>query len=166
MVDLARLLALAIATWRCLRERGPLPRAAALVLLVALYIFALEVTAGITVREAGPMSPAGAMILLFVGPSGMPRGALPAWLPLGQLYLHHPFAPELLVLALLWSLARRFERRAVDLPISRQSEALSLDRVHLSLVLYVVICAIEMSTSLVPHLLGADLGSGREDSTQ
>jgi hypothetical protein len=166
MFDLARLIIWAVVFWRCVRQGGWLGRTALLVLVASLYIFVLEVVSGITVRDDGPMSPVGSMILVFIGPSAMPRGALPHWLPLGALYLAHTYAPGLLLVVALWLLARAFDRRATELPMARHAAAVQLDRVHLLLTLYAIVCVFQIGARALPRILGGDFGSGRIESAE
>ncbi len=166
MFDLARLVIWAVAFWWCARHGGWLGRVALLVLAASLYLFVLEVVSGITVRDDGPMSPVGSMILVFIGPSAMPRGALPHGVPFGTFYLAHTYAPGLLLVVALWLLARAFDRRAADLPMARQEAAMQLDRVHLSLTLYAIVCVFQIGARALPRILGGDFGSGRIESAE
>ncbi len=78
MLDIGRAVALGWALLVAVRARAGL---AGLAVLAVTYLYALEVASGITVRDHGPFAPMVVMLLIFIGPSGMPRGPLPA-LPL------------------------------------------------------------------------------------
>jgi hypothetical protein len=84
--DLGRALALLWALSAAWRARG---WREAILLAACSYVFALEVASGIAVRDEGPLMPVLSLVLVFLGPSGMPRGHLPAW-PLGDVVRHWP----------------------------------------------------------------------------
>jgi hypothetical protein len=75
MLDVGLAVALVWAFAAALRVRAW--REGGLVALLA-YVLALEVCSGITVRGQGPLLLHYAMLLVFLGPSAMPRGPLPA----------------------------------------------------------------------------------------
>jgi hypothetical protein len=86
MVDLGRCAALAWALFAAVYARSW--RDAGLLVLAA-YVFALEIASGFAIRSEGPQMPMVALLLVFVGPTGMPRGHLPT-LPLAGLVVHWP----------------------------------------------------------------------------
>ena len=165
MLDLARLVVFFFVAWRCLRCRTSVSGPGLAVLMLALYLFAVEVTSGITVREAGPMVPVAAMILVFIGPSGLPRGALPSWLPFGGMHVRHSVLPEVAVIAALAVVSLVAHRRAAALPVSKEAQALDLERLHLGFALCAVLASFQLSARVVPLALGIDLVNARVDST-
>ena len=88
MFDILRILGMVWTGYASIKARSGL---SFIVLGLAAYVLGLEVASGITVRNEGPMVPVFALLLVFLGPSGMPRGHLPA-LPLASAIIRLPWS--------------------------------------------------------------------------
>lgn len=153
MFDAGRLLAFAWAFVHVLRARA-WPGVAALAL--AAYAFGLGVTSGLTVRAEGPMPPILAVLLALIGPTSLPRGALPS-VPLAALVLRAPAVADLALGGALLFVARRINARVDQLP--QFSEATrQLSRAGLAIVLVAVLEGVAAAIRLLPEFL--DWGTG------
>jgi hypothetical protein len=158
MFDVGRIVALAWALRTALRSRAWLPVA---VLALAGYVFALELWSGFTVREQGPLVPMLALLLVFLGPSAMPRGPLPA-VPLAGLVVAWPGVARLLACAAFAAVAARVLAGARSMPAHSEQLARA-HAVFRSLLLCAVIDAMSLVEHVLPVLLGGDLSDGRVD---
>jgi hypothetical protein len=126
------------------------------------YVFALELVSGFTIRGQGPLVPMLALLLAFLGPSSMPRGALPA-IPLAGAVVHWPAlvgAASASALALASSIVTRRARACPEhSDLHPRTHALAL-----ALTLLAALDAILVVARLLPWMVGADLGDGRGDS--
>jgi hypothetical protein len=112
VLDVARAVGLVWAVAAAWRARG---WREGLVLAAFAYVFALEVASGFTVRDEGPLMPLMAVILVFLGPSAMPRGHLPA-LPLAWAVVGWPTVLSAARAGLLALASSRTTARARALP--------------------------------------------------
>jgi hypothetical protein len=148
MFDAGRTLAFAWALFCVLRVRAWLAVAA---LALAAYVFALAIASGFTVRADGPMSPVMAPLLAILGPTSLPRGALPPW-PLAAVVVHAPVAGDLAMGVALLAVARRMIARAYHLPqFSERTHQIS--RAALAIVLVAVFEGLSAATRALPALL-------------
>ena len=151
MFDVARIIAIAWALVVVVRARAWVE--AALILAVA-YLFTLAVVSGFTIRNEGAEEPMMALLLVFIGPTAMPRGALPP-LPGASLVRVWPAAIDVAALAALLARERSVAARVLALPEST-AETARLDRLGRALVLVAVLEAISAWTRVMPHVLGGD----------
>lgn len=112
MLDVARAVGLVWAAFMAWRARG---WREGLVLAAFAYVFALEVASGFTVRDEGPLMPLVALVIVFLGPSAMPRGHLPA-LPLAWAVVRWPATLSAARAGLLALASSRTTARARALP--------------------------------------------------
>jgi hypothetical protein len=152
--DAGRILAFAWALALVLRARVWLGVVA---LASAAYLFGLSVASGFTVRADGPMSPLVAVLLALMGPSAIPRGALPS-LPFADAVVHWPALVDIATGAALFLVARRLNARAERLPPFAETTQ-RLSRAALALVLVAVFQALSGSMRLIPVLLERGAGS-------
>jgi hypothetical protein len=149
MFDVARLLALGWALLVASRSRAWLELT---VLAFASYLFALEVASGLTIRSEGPQEPLVAMLLALIGPTAMPRGHLPAALPLALPVVRWPAVVNLAVATLLVVPARKLLARIDELPQFSPATR-HLGRVALALILVAVFEGVSAGTRVLPALL-------------
>jgi hypothetical protein len=149
LFDVARLLALAWALTVAVRARTWLAVGA---LLVVAYAFALEVASGFTIRDEGPQEPIVAMLLALIGPSAMPRGHLPAWLPLAAPVVRWPALVNAFAAVMLLVPARRLAAQIARLP-QFSPDTKRADRVAVALYLVAVFEGISAATRGLPLLL-------------
>ncbi len=156
MFDVARLLALAWALVAVIRGRAQLE---AFSIVLVGYFFALAVVSGFTIRSEGPLDPMFALLLALIGPTSIPRGALPA-LPGARLVVAYPAFVNILACAALVALAWRLSARAYRLPAA-SLETNRLDRLARVLVLVAAFEGISAATRVLPYML--DWGWGGSD---
>ena len=128
------------------------------VLVVAAYVFALTIASGFAIRANGPMAPMMGLLLIFMGPSTLPRGALPPLLPLGTLVVRWPALADAASCVALLFLARRIVARVEHLPQFAESSH-RISRAALAIVLVAVFAGLAASIRLLPELL-----EGRHES--
>jgi hypothetical protein len=156
MFDVARLIALTWALVVVLRARA---RLEAISLAVVGYFFALALVSGFTIRREGPLDPMFGLLLALIGPTSIPRGALPS-LPGARLVVAHPAVVNVLACAALVALAWRLASRAYRLPAA-SLETSRLDRLGRALVLVAAFEGISAATRILPSML--DWGWGGSD---
>jgi hypothetical protein len=126
------------------------------------YVFALELVSGFTIRAEGPLVPMLALLLIFLGPSSMPRGALPA-VPLAAAVVHWP-----VVVGAASAGALALASRLVTARARAQPEHSDLyPRTHalaLALTLLAALDGILVVARVLPWIVGGDLGDGRVDA--
>jgi hypothetical protein len=147
--DLGRLIALAWALFVTARARAVGP---ALAVVAVGYVVGLELWSGFTIRSQGPLEPAMSMLLVFLGPSALPRGPLPAW-PLAHAAVAWPIATDAVVAALLVVPHRALARRSAPLR-PESEEARRIDRAALAVVLLVVTQGLYAAARGLPMALG------------
>jgi hypothetical protein len=156
MFDAARILALVWALAVVVRARAWIEAA---VLLVLAYFFTLAVASGFTVRSEGPLEPMIALILALIGPTAMPRGALPP-LPGAWLVVTWPAAVDVALCVALVARERSLAARVDTLPES-SLETARLDRLGRALVLVAALEGMSAGLHVLPHML--DWGAGGSD---
>ncbi len=148
MFDLARAVAIAWTLVVVFRARAWIDLG---VVLAVAYFFALEVTSGFTVRSEGAQEPMMALVLALIGPSAIPRGALPA-LPCASLVVQWPAMVNIVTCVVLLVRDRSLTARVEELPQS-SDETRTLDRVMRALVLVAAFEGIAAGVRVLPHVL-------------
>jgi hypothetical protein len=129
MFDLLRALAMLWGTVVLMRARAWV---AVLPLALAAWLLGLAVASGITVRNEGPLDAMMAIMLAIIGPSAIPRGHLPAAIPLASLVTSWPLLASLLAAAALVIAARWLGGRLDAMPQASEKGA-QLERAVLAL---------------------------------
>jgi hypothetical protein len=130
----------------------------AAVLAVAAYVFALTIASGFAIRANGPMAPMMGLLLIFMGPSTLPRGALPP-LPFAALVVRWPAMLDAAICVALLFVARRVVARVERLPQFAESSH-RISRAALAIVLVAVFAGLAASIRLLPDVLVAGDESG------
>jgi hypothetical protein len=155
MFDVARALALGWALFRSLQVRRPGGRLATLLVIAAAYPLILAVAGGVAASAgaSGPLDAAYAALFFVLGPSFLPRGPLPAAVPLARVVLEWPAVVDLGIAVAMGVVSRRLADHAADLPLGRQDEALRWSRLSLALVLIFVFQLLATMLRVAPALL-------------
>jgi hypothetical protein len=148
LFDVARAIAIVWALVVVFRARA---RVDAIVILAVAYLFALEVASGFTVRREGVQEPMMALVLALVGPSAIPRGALPGLLG-ASLVVRWPATVNVAACAVLIARDRILSARIDTLP-AFSNETRNLDRVGRVLVLIAAFEGIGAGTRALPFVL-------------
>jgi len=130
----------------------------AVVLGVVAYFFALAVASGFTVRSDGPMQPMMALLLALIGPTSLPRGALPP-LTGARLVVAWPAVVNIVASGALAARAWRLGARVYELPAA-SPETSRLARLGRALVLIAAFEGISAATRVLPYMLDWGWGGG------
>ena len=152
MFDLGRAAALLWALYVVLRTRRPIETT---IVLLACYVFALEIASGFAIRHQGAMEPIQGALLVLMGPSSLPRGRLPA-LPLADIVVRWPALAHAATAALLaLPFATIFHRTGRLRPESDESRRLS--RAAVALMLVATLECLAMASRILPYVMSRDL---------
>lgn len=156
MFDIVRIIAMVWAGYASIKARSGL---ALMALGLAAYVLGLEVASGITVRNEGPMVPVFALLLVFLGPSGMPRGHLPA-LPLASAIVRLPTLVHGAAALGWFGLAGVILRRRATVA-EHSSQYDETGRLLGATILLAVFETFYVFARVLPALAGGELGSGQ-----